>query len=138
MYTDVCAQLVTSNGKIYIGLQRSSDFEDKNNPRLKRILIPIEAWTTFVTQARMTLDKAIRGHPAKEPPPTETPKGRKRPYANGMFTLSFPPFPIIEFRFANYFSVIYHFFLISCDRASPATPSRRHGRRDSGVFRKPS
>ena len=48
-FTDVCAQLLTINGKIYVGLQRKSYFEDKNNPRLKSILLPTEAWTTFVT-----------------------------------------------------------------------------------------
>ena len=55
-FTDVCAQLVTINGKIYVGLQRKSYFEDKNNPRLKSILLPIEAWTTFVSQGIPTLD----------------------------------------------------------------------------------
>ena len=39
-FTDVFAQLVTINAKIYVGLQRSSYYEDKNNPRLKSI-IPI-------------------------------------------------------------------------------------------------
>ena len=89
-FTDVCAQLVTINGKIYVGLQRKSYFEDKNNPRLKSILLPIEAWTTFVTQAIPTVEKAIKEHNATHPqaPPT-TPKGRKRPYSNGMLTLSF-------------------------------------------------
>ena len=89
-FSDVCAQLVTINGKIYVGLQRKCYFEDKNNPRLKSILLPIEAWTTFVTQAIPTLDKAIKEHHPTHPqaPPT-TPKGRKRPYANGMFTLTF-------------------------------------------------
>ena len=89
-FTDVCAQLVTINLKICVGLQRKSYFEDKNNPRLKSILLLIEAWTTFVTQAIPTLDKAIMEHHATHPqaPPT-TPNGRKRPYANGMFTLTF-------------------------------------------------
>ena len=112
-YTDVFAQLVTINGKIYVGLQRKSYFEDKNNPRLKSILLPIEAWTTFVTEAIPTLDKAIKEHHATHPqaPPT-TSKGRKRSYANGMFTLIFftnsylsLSFTIIEFRFINYFSL---------------------------------
>ena len=110
-FTDVCAQLVTINGKIYVGLQRKSYFEDKNNPRLKSILLPIEAWTTFVSQGIPTLDKAIKEHQVTHPqaPPT-SPKGRKRPYANGMFTLPFLTyydfsFTITEFRFINYFSL---------------------------------
>ena len=87
-FTDVCAQLVSINGKIYVGLQRKSYFEDKNNPRLKSILLPIEAWTTFVTQAIPTLDKAIKEHHATHPQaPPATPKGRKRPFANGKVSL---------------------------------------------------
>ena len=38
-----CAQLVPISGKIYVGLQRESYYEYKNNPRLKSILRPIEA-----------------------------------------------------------------------------------------------
>ena len=116
-FTNVCAQLLTINGKFYVCLQRKSYLEDKNNPRLKSILLPIEAWTTFVTQAIPTLDKAIKEHHATHPsaPPT-TPKGRKRPYANVMltqihtFVLSFS---IIEFGFSksNYFSLSQIIFL---------------------------
>ena len=40
-FSDVGAQLVTIKGKIYVGLQRKSYYEDKNNPRLKSILRPI-------------------------------------------------------------------------------------------------
>ena len=58
-FTDVCAHLVTINGIIYVGLQRKSYYEDKYNLRLKSILIPIDARTTFLTQAIATLDKAI-------------------------------------------------------------------------------
>ena len=89
LYTDVYAQLLTINGKIYLGLQRSSYFDDKNKPRLKSILLPIEAWTNFVTHAIPTLDTAIGEHHAKEPPAPETPKARKRPYSNAMLRLSF-------------------------------------------------
>ena len=39
-FTDECAQLVTINGKFYVGLQLKCYFEDKNNPRLKSILLP--------------------------------------------------------------------------------------------------
>ena len=89
-FTDVCAQLVTITGKTYVGVQRKSYFEDKNNPRLKSILLPIEALITLVTQEIPTLDKAIKEHHATHPQaPAATPKGRKRPYANGMFTLTF-------------------------------------------------
>ena len=89
-YTEVFAQLVTINGKIYMGLQRKSYYEDKNNPRLKSILLPIEAWTTFVSQAVPTLDKAIKEHHSAHPPsaPTETTTSRKRPYSNGILTLN--------------------------------------------------
>ena len=45
--TELFGQLVTINGKIYMGLQLTIYYEDKNNPRLKCILLPIEAWTTF-------------------------------------------------------------------------------------------
>ena len=92
-FTDLCAQLMTINGKIYVGLQRKSYFEDKNNPRLKSILLPIQAWTTFVTPGIPTLDKAIKDHHATHPsaPPT-TPKRRKRACSNGMFTLTFLTF----------------------------------------------
>ena len=76
-YTDVCAQLVTRNGKFYVRLQRKSYFEDKNNPGLKSVLLPIEAWTTFVTQAIPTLDKAIKEHQVTPPAaPEARPKGR--------------------------------------------------------------
>ena len=88
-YTEVFAQLVTINGKIYVGLQRTSYYEDKNNPRLKSILLPIEAWTTFVSQAVPTLDKAIKEHHSTHPPPPpETTTSRKRPYSNGILTLN--------------------------------------------------
>ena len=85
-----CVQLVRINGKFYVGHQRKSYFEDKNNPRLKSILLPIEAWTTFVTQAITTLDKGIKEHHTTQPaPPPETAKGRKRPNSNGILTLTF-------------------------------------------------
>ena len=41
-FTDVCAELVTINGKIFVGLQRKCYFEDKNNPRLKSIVIQVK------------------------------------------------------------------------------------------------
>ena len=41
--TDVCAQLLTQNGKIYVGVQRKSYFDEKYNRRRKSILLPIEA-----------------------------------------------------------------------------------------------
>ena len=88
-YTEVFAQLVTINGKIYVGLQRTSYYEDKNNPRLKSILLPIEAWRTIVSQAVPTLEKAIKEHQATHPPPpTETSTSRKRPFSNGILTLN--------------------------------------------------
>ena len=141
-FTDVCAQILTLNGKIYVGLQRTSYLEDTNNPRLKSILLPIEAWTTFVTQGIPTLDKAIKEHHATHTsPPATTPKGRKRPYANCMFTLTFLTlfhafllsFSIIEFRFSNsqiIFLCHKLFYFLSCDRTSPTKPSRRHVLRD--------
>ena len=96
-YTEVFAQLVTINGKIYVGLQRKSYYEDQNNPRLKSILPPIEAWTTFVSQAVPTLDKAIKEHHSTHPPPPpETTTSRKRPYSNGILTLNL--FLLIHFR----------------------------------------
>ena len=90
-FTDVCAQLVTINGKIYAGLPGKSYYDDKINPRLKSILRPIEAWTTFVTQAIPTLDKAIKEQHSTHPPPAAagTPNGRKGPYSNDMLTLTF-------------------------------------------------
>ena len=73
-FTDLCAQLMTINGKIYVGLQRKSYFEDKYNARLKSILLRIEAWTIFVTHPIPTLDKAIKEHHATHPQaPPETP-----------------------------------------------------------------
>ena len=141
-YTDVCAQLVTINGKTYVGLQRKSYFEDKYNPRLKSILLPIEAWTTFVTQGNATFDMAIKVHQATHPQaPQTTPKGRKRPYANAMFTLTFLTL-IYTFLFRSLISDSQIIFLchislnfVSFDRANPTTPSRRLGRRDSVEFR---
>ena len=89
-FTDMCAEFATINGKIYEGLKRKSYFDYKNNPRLKSILLPIEPWTIFVTDAMPTLVKAINEHRSTNPQPTTaSPKGRKRPYANGMFTLTF-------------------------------------------------
>ena len=85
-YTEVLAQVVTINGKIYVGFQRKCYSEDKYNPRLKSILHPIEAWTTFVTQAEPAHDKAIKEQQAKEPAPSATPNSRKRPYSNGILT----------------------------------------------------
>ena len=85
-YTEVFAQLVIINGKIYVNLQRKSYYEDQNNPKLKNILLPIEAWTNFVSQSVPTHDKAIKEHQAKEPPPTETTMSRKLPYYNGILS----------------------------------------------------
>ena len=48
-YTDVFLEVVTINEKLYVGLQRTSYFEDE--PRLKIILVPIEAWTTLQTES---------------------------------------------------------------------------------------
>ena len=87
-YTEVFAQLVTINGKIYVGLQGKCYCEDQNNKKLKSILLPIEAWTTFVSQAVPTLDKAIKEHHSTHPtPPPETTTSRKRPYSNGILAL---------------------------------------------------
>ena len=102
-YTEVFAQKVTINGRIYVGLQRTSYYEDKNNPRLKSILFPIEAWTTFVSQAVPTLEKAIKEHHSTDPPPPpETNTSRKRPYSNGILTLKI--LKLFHFRtFSSYF-----------------------------------
>ena len=138
-FTDVSAQLVTINGKIYVGLQRKSYSEDKNNPRLKSILLLIEARTTFVTQAIPTLDKAIKEQQAKEPPaPPEKAYSRKRPYFSGMLTL---PFTLQEKHFQNLTlnhietQVAFYFCFIG--------GAQQHTRRGMaggirGVFRKPS
>ena len=56
---DDFAQLVTINGKIYVGLQRKSYYEDKNNPRLEIILLPIAEWTTLV-QSSSTRSESSR------------------------------------------------------------------------------
>ena len=89
-FTDVCAQLLTINGISYVSLQRKSYLETRNNPRLKIILLPSEAWTNFVTQAIPTLDKAIKEHHATHPQaPSATPIGLTRPYFNGMLSLPF-------------------------------------------------
>ena len=69
-YTEVFAQVVTINGKIYAGVERKSYYEDKNNQKLKSIFIQIEAWTTFMTQAVPNLEKAIKEQEAKEPAPS--------------------------------------------------------------------
>ena len=110
-YTEVFAQLVTINEKIYVGLQRTSYYEDKNNPRLKSILLRIEAWTTFVSLAVPSLAKAIKEHQSTHPPrPTETTTTRKRPYSNGILTLII--FPLFHFRtFSFYFSITHYLFL---------------------------
>ena len=75
-YTDVLAQLVTINGNIYVGLQRKSYYEDKNNPRLKNILLPIEAWSRFVRQAVTNLEKAITDNQVTHTPPSGKPMSR--------------------------------------------------------------
>ena len=67
------AQLVTINGKIYVGLQRKSYYDDKNIQGSWASYLPIDAWTTFVSQAVPRLDKAIKEQQAKEPAPMETP-----------------------------------------------------------------
>ena len=111
------AQLVTINGKIYVGLQRKSYYEDKNNRKLKSILLPIEAWTTFVSQAVPTLDKAIKEHHATHPPSApETTTQRKRPYSNGILTLdiltvSFSNI-IFEFLITLYLFLLRYFFIV--------------------------
>ena len=116
-YTEVFAHLVTINGKIYVGLQRKSYNMYKTNPSLKSILLPIEAWTTIVSQEVTMLDKAIKEYHANKPPPTETPTWRKRPYSNCILTLNI--FTMFNFRsfysssVNNYSSfVIFSFFYI--------------------------
>ena len=59
-YTEVWAQVGTINGKKYVGLQRKRYYEDNCNPSLTSNLLPIEAWTTFVSQAVQTHEKAIK------------------------------------------------------------------------------
>ena len=87
-YTEVFAQFLTINRKIYVALQRKSYYEDQNNTKLKSILLPIEAWTSFVSKAVLSLDKAIKEHHSTHPPPpTETTTPRKRPNSNGFLTL---------------------------------------------------
>ena len=111
-YTEVFAQLMTINGKIYVGLQRKSYYEDQNNPKLKSILLPIEAWTTFVSQAVPTLDKAIKEHHSTHPPPpTETTTTKKRLFSNGNLTLIiFPLFHFQTFSFNFQSITIYSSF----------------------------
>ena len=89
-FTDVYPKIETNIGKTYVGLQRKSYFEDKINPRLKSILLPVEAGTTFLTQAIPTFDNAIKEHFATHPPatPPATEKGKKRHYSIGMLTLT--------------------------------------------------
>ena len=59
-YTEVFALLVTNTGNNFEGLQRKSYYEDQNNRRLERILLPNEAWTTCTSHAVPTLDRAIK------------------------------------------------------------------------------
>ena len=84
-YIEVVAQGVTINGNIYAGHHGKSYYDDTDNPRLKSIILPIEGWTTFVTQAVPTIDKAnsiktrwsrrVRRH-----------NSRTRPYSNSIVT----------------------------------------------------
>ena len=102
-YIKVFAELVTIKGKIYMGLQPKSYYEDKSNPRLKRILLPNEAWTTFARQGVPTLDKALKEQHWTHPqPPMETTTTRKRLYSNVILTLKI--FTLIHFQtFSFYF-----------------------------------
>ena len=73
---------------IYLSLQLMTYYDDMNNPILKSILLPIEAWTTFMSQLVPRMDKASNERDAKEPRPTETATSMKRSYSHGNFTLS--------------------------------------------------
>ena len=83
-YTDVFLEVVTINEKLSVGLQGTSYFEDE--PRLKSILVPIEAWTTLQTQAVPVIDKAIKEHQATHPAPPESAPRKRRPFRNGILS----------------------------------------------------
>ena len=70
--TEVFAQLGKITEQIYIGLQRESYYEDKDNWSLMHILILIEAWITFLTEAEPRLDKAMKEEKAKKRGPSYT------------------------------------------------------------------
>ena len=104
------AELGTVYAKIYWGPQRKSYYDDKNNPRLLSILLPIEAWTTGVTQAVRTLDRSIRKQGAKELGHSETLKSKKDPYSNVKLT-----------RFIINTLLIFHIYLTATHRNGALT-----------------
>ena len=83
-YSEVFAELVRIKDKLYVGLQRKCDFESLSDPKTKSIYLPVEAWATLQTQGAPSIEKAIKEHKVTPTARTETNKGKKRPYNNGM------------------------------------------------------
>ena len=104
--TEVVGQLVTINEKFYVGLLRNSYYDYMYKPRLKSILLPIEALTTFLTQAVPTLDTAIMEQQAKVPALAESPNSRKQPYS----TASLRPILFLDY---SSFNIQTHFSIIA-------------------------
>ena len=83
------AELVTIKYKLYVGLQRKGYFESLSDPKTKSIYLPVEAWATLQTQAAPSMEKAIKEHKATPTAWTETNKGKKGQYNNGVILFSF-------------------------------------------------
>ena len=95
-YSEVFAELVTIKDKLYVGLQRKCYFESLSEPKTKSIYLPLDAWATLQTQAAPSIEKAIKAHKLTTPARTESNKGKKGAYNEGMILLPSQIFPILK------------------------------------------
>ena len=84
-YSEVFAELVTIQDKLYVGLQRKCYFESLRDPKTKSIYLQVEAWATLQTQAAPSIEKEIKAQKVTPPARMQTNKGKKRAYNDGMF-----------------------------------------------------
>ena len=81
---DIQMNKVTIKDKVYVGLQRKCYIESLSDPKTKSIYLLVEAWATLQTQSAPSIEKGIKEHKLTPTAWTESIKGKKRAYNDGM------------------------------------------------------
>ena len=83
-YSAVFPDLVTIKDKLYVGLQRKCYLECLSDLKTKSIYLTVEALATLQTQTAPCIEKGIKHDNETPSARTESNKGKKGAYKNGM------------------------------------------------------